>query len=190
MSCHALRNAHTLGLQAQIRFVWLAVTMLAGHMMKRYVFTFCFLQAAAASSSITVKRRWCLFKMIGIGPLGFSLTKSSEVMRQVTRKSWSNKKMKLSLVMYAKAALLISTFGYAIFKVSQLPLLEQSICRDYYMSHDPSVISSEGYVPEMLCKKTPIQLNLASLMGWVKFFTLVPGNSNDVSLLASWNDIV
>lgn len=84
--------------------------------------------------------------------------------------------MKSSLVVCAKAALLISTLGYAIFKVSQLSLLEQSVCRGYYMRHDPSVIDSEGHVPEMLCKKTSIQSNLAGLVGWVEFFTLLPGN--------------
>ena len=42
-------------------------------------------------------------------------------------------------------------------------LVELTICREYFESHDPSVIGPYGFIPERLCKASAIQKKLAWL---------------------------
>lgn len=56
----------------------------------------------------------------------------------------------------------------------KLRIFESSICRDYYRVHDPSVIGSDGNVPESLCKIGEVQSDLALLNGWLNVVQNVP----------------
>lgn len=66
--------------------------------------------------------------------------------------------------------MLLTALGDSILNTSRLPLLEQSVCRSYYLIHDPSIIGKDGSIPEMRCKIIEIQKELASLRGWAEFF--------------------
>ena len=56
-------------------------------------------------------------------------------------------------------------------------LLEQSLCRTWYRSHDPSLISPGGSVEEQFCKIEPIQAEVAVLRGWKLAFDALPGTA-------------
>lgn len=57
-----------------------------------------------------------------------------------------------------------------IFKyVSTIPLLELSICREYYPQHDPNII------PDHLCKTPEVQQRLAHLRGYLSALEAVVG---------------
>ena len=56
-------------------------------------------------------------------------------------------------------------------------LLEQSLCRTWYRSHDPSLINPGGSVEEQLCKIEPIQAEVAVLRGWKLAFDALPGTA-------------
>ena len=60
-----------------------------------------------------------------------------------------------------------------------LPLyrvIELGYCREYYQSHDPSVISPGGDVDEMLCKQVPeVQQSVAKLYGMIESFHVLCG---------------
>lgn len=71
--------------------------------------------------------------------------------------------------------MLITALGTTILSTSRLPLLEQSVCRSYYLIHEPAMVDKDGSVPEMQCKGTEIQTELASLVGWAGFFTEFTG---------------
>ncbi|KAL7273446.1 hypothetical protein RUND412_003701 [Rhizina undulata] len=71
--------------------------------------------------------------------------------------------------------MLLTALGTTILSTSRLPLLEQSVCRSYYQSHEPAIIGKDGSVPEMRCKEIEIQTELAGLRGWAEFFGDVPG---------------
>lgn len=71
--------------------------------------------------------------------------------------------------------MLLTALGTTILSTSRLPLLEQSVCRSYYLIHEPMVVGEDGSVPETQCKDTEIQTELASLVGWAGFFIELPG---------------
>lgn len=63
-------------------------------------------------------------------------------------------------------------------KIMYLPLnrlIENRFCRDYYFEKDPSVIPSDGIVPEHLCKSDTVQQRLASLFGTIESLHLFIG---------------
>lgn len=95
----------------------------------------------------------------------------------------------LDLRKYPNAAaisvMLITTLGVAILTTSRLPLLEQSVCRSYYLIHEPATIGKDGSVPELRCKTIEIQTELASLRGWAEFFVDIPGMSFKSLLISS-----
>jgi hypothetical protein len=64
------------------------------------------------------------------------------------------------------------------FKIMYIPLnrvIENRFCRSYYLEHDPSVVPSDGLVPEKLCKVNEVQQQLAALFGTVESFHLFIG---------------
>lgn len=71
--------------------------------------------------------------------------------------------------------MLLTSLGDSIFTPSRLPLLEQSVCRSYYLIHEPAIIGKDGSVPEVRCKGVEIQTELASLRGWAEFFIDLAG---------------
>lgn len=71
--------------------------------------------------------------------------------------------------------MILTVLGDSILNTSRLPLLEQSVCRSYYLIHDPATVGKDGSVPEVRCKTVEIQTELASLRGWAEFFIDFPG---------------
>jgi hypothetical protein len=65
-------------------------------------------------------------------------------------------------------------------KIMYLPLnrlIENRICRDYYLNVEPSVVPSNGVVPEHLCKNDAIQQQLATLFGTIESIHLFIGKA-------------
>jgi hypothetical protein len=65
-------------------------------------------------------------------------------------------------------------------KIMYLPLnrlIENRICRDYYLNVDPFVVPSNGVVPEHLCKNDAIQQQLATLFGTIESIHLFIGKA-------------
>ena len=58
----------------------------------------------------------------------------------------------------------------AIFRAEELVS-----CREHYRRVDPSLIDSDGYVPESYCKVDPVQKRLASIVGLEAFLAAIPG---------------
>lgn len=61
-----------------------------------------------------------------------------------------------------------------------LPLnrvIEARLCREYYESHDPSVIGPDDSIPEQLCKIDDVQRKLAWLQGIMETTLVVCGMS-------------
>jgi hypothetical protein len=54
-------------------------------------------------------------------------------------------------------------------------LFELGLCRAYFSRNDPTRIDDHGSVPEELCKKTSIQVDLAILKGWLALLSGLPG---------------
>lgn len=77
----------------------------------------------------------------------------------------------------AVAVMLLYALGTSLLTTARLPFLEQSVCRSYYLAHDPTIIDKDGSVPEIRCKVTEIQTELARLVGWAGFFIEFPGTS-------------
>ncbi|KAI0377186.1 major facilitator superfamily transporter [Hypomontagnella monticulosa] len=58
----------------------------------------------------------------------------------------------------------------------QLPLnrvIERRLCREYYATHDPSVIDDDGNIEEVLCKMSPIPQRLAWIVGIMETLWIV-----------------
>ncbi|KAI1771518.1 major facilitator superfamily transporter [Hypoxylon cercidicola] len=58
----------------------------------------------------------------------------------------------------------------------QLPLnriIERRFCREYYSTHDPSVIDDDGNIDEKICKIDAVQRRLARLMGILETMWIV-----------------
>ena len=75
--------------------------------------------------------------------------------------------------------LLLSIISLAI-RLLNLPLnrvIELRYCKEYYQQHDPSVIGSDGSVPEELCKINEVQKKLAWLEGVIQTSMIVCGES-------------
>ena len=75
----------------------------------------------------------------------------------------------------------LSLVGCATMAVQliSLPLnriIELGFCRNYYLSHDPSVIAPDGDVSEDLCKISPVQQKLAWLEGAIITTMNIYGN--------------
>ena len=56
-------------------------------------------------------------------------------------------------------------------------IFEQSVCRKWYINHDPSRINFGGSVNEQLCKLESIQAAVAVLRGWKLAFDTIPGTN-------------
>lgn len=56
-----------------------------------------------------------------------------------------------------------------------LRICESIICKNYYKITDPSIIGNDGVVEERHCKTSPVQEELALLVGWLSFFNYLPG---------------
>jgi hypothetical protein len=63
--------------------------------------------------------------------------------------------------------------GYAMTRASQTFLIEQALCRNYYVQHDPDVLGPDGRVPESMCKTEQLQLEVAFVAATLDFSILI-----------------
>jgi hypothetical protein len=54
-------------------------------------------------------------------------------------------------------------------------LLEENICRTYYLDHYPPAVQPDGNVPEEFCKIDAVQEELAYLLGLITTLMVVCG---------------
>lgn len=62
-------------------------------------------------------------------------------------------------------------------------MLEESVCRSYYLEHDPGAIADDGSIATHLCKIAPIQSSLASIRGWKALLEILPGQHSHTTTL-------
>lgn len=74
-------------------------------------------------------------------------------------------------------ALLVTTIDVPAYMgaAPQLRMLELGVCREFYATHDPSVIDGNGDIPEHLCKLSSIQSSLAKMRGIMAALEAIPG---------------
>lgn len=58
-------------------------------------------------------------------------------------------------------------------------LFELGLCREYFAIHEPSQVPPDGAIEEKYCKQREIQVQLASLKGWLAFLGGVPSEYAD-----------
>ncbi|EFR00819.1 hypothetical protein MGYG_03823 [Nannizzia gypsea CBS 118893] len=73
----------------------------------------------------------------------------------------------------AMTVMTVDGFGYALAKSSQVFLIEQSLCRNFYSISDPGVILPDGSVPEDLCKRKDLQSKVALMSSTFDFTLLI-----------------
>ncbi|KAI0417171.1 major facilitator superfamily domain-containing protein [Xylaria grammica] len=80
-------------------------------------------------------------------------------------------------VFFIFALSFVADLGGALVDAPELRMLEMAICRDYYLTHDRSVIGPPplSYVPEKLCKIKDIQVELAYIVATKSLLMTVPG---------------
>lgn len=71
----------------------------------------------------------------------------------------------------------VADLGGGLTNAAEVRLLELAVCRDYYRTHDRSVIGPPplANVDEKFCKLDEIQANLAYLRAWRGVFLMIPG---------------
>jgi hypothetical protein len=79
------------------------------------------------------------------------------------------------VVVCAMLAMALDGLGYAMTKASQTFLIEQALCRTFYMEHDPGVVGPDGDVPEAMCKTATLQSHVAVFAVTLDFSILVTG---------------
>jgi len=88
---------------------------------------------------------------------------------------------------YLKVVLLVAIFVLLVdipdfMRVApKTRLFELGLCRDYYLTHDPSVIDSDGNIAEKLCKVDSVQEDLAMLKGWLNVCEAVAGSRTSLT---------
>ncbi|KAI0109611.1 major facilitator superfamily domain-containing protein [Nemania sp. FL0031] len=80
-------------------------------------------------------------------------------------------------VFFIFALSFVADLGGSLVDTPEVRLLEMAVCRDYYLSHDPSVIGPPplSYVDEKLCKVNEIQVDLAYIRAMKSLLMTVPG---------------
>ena len=74
------------------------------------------------------------------------------------------------------ALLVVISLSQTLCKTPLLRIIELDICRSYYQIYDPSVIQDDGLVDEELCKIFPVQQKLATINGFILFFSALLGS--------------
>ncbi|KAF2128273.1 hypothetical protein P153DRAFT_386400 [Dothidotthia symphoricarpi CBS 119687] len=69
------------------------------------------------------------------------------------------------------AVLILVSLGQAMWKAPLLRMVELNLCRSYYETQDPKVISPNGDVDERFCKVLPVQKELATIFAYNILFT-------------------
>jgi hypothetical protein len=69
----------------------------------------------------------------------------------------------------------LGAFALACLSSTYVYLIEQSVCRTYFMLNDPTRINGVGLVDEESCKMPDIQAHVASINGIYMFLAFLPG---------------
>lgn len=85
------------------------------------------------------------------------------------------KKPWISLVLLCFLMVSVIDIGGFLADPPKTRVFEANLCLSYYFEHDPSVISSDGTIPESLCKGDEVQQKLAMIFGWQDTFDAIPG---------------
>lgn len=73
----------------------------------------------------------------------------------------------------AMLAMALDGLGVAMTKASQTFLIEQALCRAFYVAHDPVVVGPDGRVPEARCKAEALQSRVALFAATLDFAILL-----------------
>lgn len=73
------------------------------------------------------------------------------------------------------AMLAVIDMGIFLANPPQTRIFEANLCLKYYRETDPSMIPTDGIIPEKLCKGDVVQQRLASIFGWQDMFDAIPG---------------
>jgi hypothetical protein len=73
--------------------------------------------------------------------------------------------------------LAFADLGDAVFRSARLFLIEQGLCRAYYLIEDPSLIAPDGSIEEYRCKSDSLQANLSMVYGLFDVVTLLCGKN-------------
>jgi hypothetical protein len=68
-------------------------------------------------------------------------------------------------------------FGGVLISSTYVYLVEQALCRKYYMLHEPSRVGINGLVDEEICKMPEIEAQVASIYGIFNSLTYLPSRS-------------
>lgn len=80
-----------------------------------------------------------------------------------------------SAVMPAVLTAVLYALGLVLLGSTQLFLVEQYVCRDYYTLLEPAMLGAGGLIDEELCKVPEIQSIVASILGIDSFLSFIPG---------------
>lgn len=75
------------------------------------------------------------------------------------------------------ALLLAVQLSWSLYQLPVNRVIERRLCREYYSTHDPTVIRPDGSVEEELCKLDEIQQHLAWVLGAMETAWIVGGKS-------------
>lgn len=64
--------------------------------------------------------------------------------------------------------------GDYLFLAPKVRLFESVICTHFYQRENPSLVGSDGSVPENFCKVDAVQDEVAMILGWQLFFDSIP----------------
>lgn len=73
------------------------------------------------------------------------------------------------------ALLLAVQLAWSLYQLPVNRVIERRLCREYYGTHDPTVINPDGSIKEELCKLDEIQQHLAWVLGAMETAWIVGG---------------
>jgi hypothetical protein len=95
-------------------------------------------------------------------------TISSTVAQRERSKSW------ILLVSLACVLIAMIDMGRSLAEAPRIRVYEANLCLAHYRQHDPTVIGTDGTVPEQLCKIDAVQQKMAVIFGWQETFDAIP----------------
>ncbi|KAH7354958.1 hypothetical protein BKA65DRAFT_231744 [Rhexocercosporidium sp. MPI-PUGE-AT-0058] len=93
----------------------------------------------------------------------------SELKRRI-----SNTSEEGSALLPATLILVLGSFGYMLYTSTHVYLMEQSVCREYYRAHEPTLVGKNGLMDETICKIPQIQSRVAETLGVYRVLTYLP----------------
>lgn len=80
------------------------------------------------------------------------------------------------------ALILLTSLSESLYRLPLNRVIEKRLCREYYRSHDPSIIHNGGAIDEKYCKLDAIQQSLAWYVGIMETLWIVGGKSSSVEV--------